>query len=154
MLKSNPLASRNSEAGRHEAGAKPLGSRQIQTATTKPMDSKGGHAKRGLHVNQSIEGSSTAASGMNQTQQNFSSNRVHMPRRPLSTDQTITANNQEYPVAQRIPLTNKLQNRNNNRADVSPQINLQYSGLTREEIAGLSVDEIYSRMANNLARND
>ena len=142
MLKSGPLASRGSGATRPEGGAKPLGSRQIQTATAKPMDSKGGHARRGMHVNQSIEGSSTAASGMNRTQQNFSSNRVYMPRRPLSTDQTITANTQDHPAAQR--LANKL----------SPQINLKYSGLTQEEIEGLSVDEIYSRMANNLARND
>ena len=72
-----------------------------------------------------------------------------MPRRPLSTDQTITNDYYSVPGL----LANKLTNKNVSAA-ASPQVNLQYSGLTQEEIAGLSVDEIYSRMANNLARND
>ena len=33
-------------------------------------------------------------------------------------------------------------------------INLKYSGISKEDIEGLSVDEIYRRMNNNLALND
>ena len=122
------MANRNLEIER-ERSHQPLGSRQIKTATsTITRDAKN-------NVGQSIDRSSNAASG-------------NHPRRPLSTDQTITLSHQEYPSKQPLLLSNKLQSHPQNQ--VSSKINLSYSGITKEEIQGLSVDEIYSRMAKNL----
>ena len=122
------IANRNLEIER-ERSHQPLGSRQIKTATSTIT----GDARK--NVGQSIDRSSNAASG-------------NQPRRPLSTDQTITLSHHEYPSKQPLLLENKLQSQPLNK--VSSKINLSYSGLTKEEIQGLSVDEIYSRMARNL----
>ena len=76
-MKKNAMANRNLEIER-ERSHQPLGSRQIKTATsTITRDAKN-------NVGQSIDRSSNAASG-------------NQPRRPLSTDQTITLSHQEYP---------------------------------------------------------
>ena len=132
-MKKNAPANRNSESDR-EGSHPPLGSRLVKTANTT------GTREVRNNVTKSMDRSSSPASG-------------NHPRRPLSTDQTITLSNHDYPTKQPLILSNKLQSQNRAGDHVSSKINLSYSGLTKEELQGLSVDEIYSRMAKNLVRH-